>query len=197
LWTSTDVVVEVDGHLIELSPIPQAAMGDDTATIGPAGLDEVADLIGASATQPLAHEMWREAWNLRHASPRSGLVVGVAGAEVGLKQLIALLAPAAETLVQHLPSPPLATLIRQVLPNLPIRSGLDPSNACPQHLRKQLVAAVEARNLVGHRGAMPHLDLRSTLLDIRDFLYLLDWHAGHAWAEALLSQRTKDALWSG
>jgi hypothetical protein len=192
LWTSTAIVIEVDGHPIELTPIPQAAMGDDRVKLGADGLCHVADLVGLSAAQPLAHEMWREAWNLRHASPRSGLVVGIAAAEVGLKQLIALLAPSAASLVEHLPSPPLDTLIRRVLPSLPTRSALDPANLCPQHLRKRLIEAVEARNLVVHQGAMPQLDLRSTLLDIRDFLYLLDWHAGHAWAEALLSQRTRD-----
>src|SRR5438270_6793182 len=29
LWTSTDVVIEVDGEAIELSPMPAMAMGDD------------------------------------------------------------------------------------------------------------------------------------------------------------------------
>jgi len=120
--------------------------------------------------------------------------MGVAAAEVGIKQLIALLAPSAKTLVEHIPSPPLDTLIRTVLPSLPIRSGLAEGNICPQHLHKRLIAAVEARNVVVHRGEGPRFDLRAALLDIRDFLYLLDHHAGHSWAETLLSERTRDAL---
>jgi hypothetical protein len=194
LWTSTEVIVETQGDLMELMPMPEVHMGDDMARIGPDGLRQVAELIAASATQPLAHEMWREAWNLRLTSPRSSLVVGVAAAEVGFKHLVALLVPPAASLVEYIPSPPLEKMIRKVLPNLPLRSGIAPDRACPQHLRKQLLAAVEARNLVVHSGTMPSVDLRSTLLDTRDLLYLLDLHAGHAWAEDLLSKQTRDAL---
>jgi hypothetical protein len=194
LWNSTNVVIEIDGRVIELAPIPQAAMGDDKAVVGPYGLRDVAHLVGASAAQPLAHEMWREAWNLYLASPRSGLVMGVAAAEVGVKQLITLLAPDTAKLLEHVQSPTLDILIRKVLPSLLTRSGTDAGKICPQHLRKRLLTAVEERNRVVHRGAIPTVELRSTLLDIRDFLYLLDWNAGHAWAEALLSHPTRSAL---
>jgi hypothetical protein len=194
LWSSTEVVLEVHGEVVELIPMPSMVMGDEMARIVPDGLRHVAELVGKSATQSLAHEMWREAWNLRHSSQRSSLVVGVAAAEVGFKQLVAQLVPGAAALVENIPSPPLDTMIRKVLPDLPIRSGLDPEHACPQHLRKRLIEAVEARNRVVHRGTMPRLDLRSTLLDTREFLYLLDCHAGHLWAEALLSQRTREGL---
>ncbi|MDP9050689.1 MAG: hypothetical protein M3O31_08200 [Acidobacteriota bacterium] len=33
-----------------------------------------------------------------------------------------------------------------------------------------------------------------TLMDIREFLYLLDWRAGHAWVETLLSDDTGVAV---
>lgn len=194
LWTSTQVIVETHGEVIELEPMPEMMMGDDMAHIGGDELGQIAELVVAGATQPLAHEMWREAWNLRHSSPRSSLVVGVAAAEVGFKQLVALLVPEAASLVEHIPSPPLDTMIRKVLPDLPLRSGFPAESPCPQHLRKALIAAVEGRNLVVHRGTMPQLFLRGSLLDIRDFLYLLDYHAGHGWAEELLSQQTRDTI---
>lgn len=191
VFASTHITVELhDGNVVELTPMPSAVMGDDTGAIGPDGLRLVAELVGASVQQPLAHELWRESWNLRHASPRSSLVVGVAAAEVGFKQLVALLVPDAKTLVEHVLSPPLDIMIRRVLPGLPIRSGLEPEKRCPQHLRKRVAEAVEVRNLVVHRGTAPQIDLRSTLLDIRDFLYLLDYHAGYGWALELLSKRT-------
>jgi len=121
--------------------------------------------------------------------------VGVAAAEVGIKQLIALLVPDAEVLVEHLPSPPLTTLIfSPVLPALPVKSGVQADRRCPQQITKRIARAVEARNLVVHRGATPAIDLRSTLLDIRDFLYLLDYHAGNSWALELVSDRTKASL---
>jgi hypothetical protein len=195
VFSSTRLDVDLgDGAVLELTPMASAVMGDDIARIGPDGLREVAELVGASVEQPLAHELWRESWNLRYASPRSSLVVGVAAAEVGIKQLIAVLVPGAEALVEHLPSPPLPTLIHRVLPSLPVKSGVESNRRCPRDIAKQIARAIEVRNLVIHRGAPVDIDLRSTLLDIRDFLYLLDHHGGHRWAVELLADRTRAAI---
>jgi hypothetical protein len=95
---------------------------------------------------------------------------------------------------QHIPSPPLATLVRKVLPDLPVRSGIPPDKLCPKHIRKAIIEAVEARNQAVHRGAMPQIHVWRTLMDTREFLYLLDWHAGHAWAESMLSDESREAM---
>lgn len=118
VFSSTQLDVDLhDGAALTLTPLLRSAVaGDDMARIGADGLRAAAELISSAVEQPLAHELWRESWNLRHASPRSSLVVGVAAAEVGIKQLIALLVPGAESLVEHLPSPSVTTLIRRVLP---------------------------------------------------------------------------------
>lgn len=194
LWTSTKMFLELDGHAVELAPMPKAVFGDDRATIDPGGLQQVATMVGEQVRQPLAHEMWREAWNLQYRSPRSSLVIGVAAAEVGFKHLVALLVPHAESLVEHIPSPPLDAMIRKVLPDLPVRSGLAPDRLCPQHIRKALIEAVEGRNQVVHRGVPPTVHLWQTLMTTREFLYLLDWHGGQAWAESLLSDTTRAAI---
>lgn len=183
-----------DGRPLDLYLVPQSAMGDDRATIDQDGLSGAAELVTSLQREPVAHELWREAWNLRHPSPRSSLVIGVAAAEVGLKQLIATLVPHASSLVENIPSPPLDTMIRKVLPDLPIRADVEPAQRAPRHLRMTLVAAVEDRNRVVHLGAMPRADLRETLLAIREFLYILDMYSGHPWAEALLTQKTRSAL---
>lgn len=194
LWASTEVQLRIDGRTVEFIPVAQALLGHGTANIPPGHLGQVASLLGASFTQPLCHELWREAWNLQYSRPRSSLVLGVAAAEVGLKQLVAALVPHAESLVEHVPSPPLDVMIRKIMPDLPIRSGIDPSRLCPTSLRKQLVAAVEARNMVVHRGATPTVNLWTALHSVREFLYLLDLHAGHDWAESHLSEGTRAAL---
>lgn len=183
-----------NGRPLDLSLVPQSAMGDDSAAIEQGGLSAVADLVTSSQREPVAHELWREAWNLRHSNPRSSLVIGVAAAEVGLKQLIATLVPTAKSLVESLPSPPLDTIIRKVLPDLPIRADVEPSRRGPRHLRTAIIAAVEDRNRIVHLGAMPRGDLRDALLAIREFLYVLDMYSGHAWAEALLTEQTRSAL---
>lgn len=194
LWTNTELQLRIDGRIVEFIPVGRALLGHGTANIPPGHLGEVASLLDASFTQPLCHELWREAWNLQYSRPRSSLVLGVAAAEVGLKQLIAQLAPHAESLVEHMASPPLDVMIRKVMPDLPMKSGIDPSHRCPTSLRKHLVAAVEARNKVVHRGATPTLNLWRALHSIREFLYLLDLHAGHDWAESHLSDSTRAAI---
>lgn len=184
-----------DGRPLHLEPILRAAaMGDDRADIEQGGLAEVAELVTSSQREPVAHELWREAWNLRHSSPRSSLVIGVAAAEVGLKQLIATLVPGAKSLVENIPSPSLDAMMRKVLPDLPIQADVEPSRRAPRHLRAAITSAVEDRNRVVHLGVMPRSDLRATLLAIREFLYLLDTYSGHPWAEALLSETTRSAL---
>lgn len=191
---STITLETDDRQLIEIQPILQAAMGDDMARIPPEGLGEVADMLHAGAREPLAHQLLREAWNLRHGNPRAALVVGVAAAEVGMKRLIAELVPEARWLVEEVPSPPLVHMARHYLKELPIRVEVASSERTPKHLRTILHAAVEARNTVVHRGAAPELPLRDTLAGIREFLYLLDFYAGEAWAADRLSPRTRAAL---
>ena len=195
VFKSTKVTAQLaNGRPLNLYMVPRAAMGDDRASIGQGGLAAVAELVTSSEREPVAHELWREAWNLRHPNPRSSLVIGVAAAEVGLKQLIAALVPRAKSLVENIPSPPLDTMIRKVLPDLPVRAEVEPNRRVPRHLRSAIAAAVEDRNRVVHLGATPRSDLRETLLAIREFLYMLDMYSGHLWAESLLTEKTRSAL---
>jgi hypothetical protein len=194
-FARTEIVVQLpDGDSVCIEPMPTTVMGDDIGKIDAHGLRPVVTLVQESIQQPVAHELWREAWNLRNSSPRSSLVIGVAAAEVGIKQLAGFLVPGANAIIGNLPSPPIDTLIRAVLPELPVLSGTPHNRRCPQLLRKTLITAVEARNRVVHRGMPPQLDLRRSLLFIREFLYLLDYHAGCEWAEGFLSVETRKYL---
>lgn len=195
VFKDTNVTAQLaNGRPLDLYLVPQSAMGDDSAAIEQGGLSAIADLVTSSQREPVPHELWREAWNLRHSNPRSSLVIGVAAAEVGLKQLIATLVPNAKSLVENIPSPPLDTMIRKVLPDLPIRADVEPSRRAPRHLRTAIIAAVEDRNRIVHLGAMPRGDLRGALLAIRELLYMFDMYSGHPWAADLLTEQTRSAL---
>jgi len=191
---STVTLEADDGRIVELLQIPQAAMGDDASTLGAGQLADVPALLSVERREPLAHQLLREAWNLRHGNPRASLVIGVAAAEVGMKQLIAALVPDARWLVEELPSPPLSTMVKDYLKELPIRADVPPARRSPKHLRRLLHDAVEARNQVVHRGTTPAVSLRETLTGIREFLYLLDFYCGHSWAIERLSVETRAAL---
>lgn len=195
LFSSTSVRVESpDGHFFDPYPMPTVSMGDDRAPLGESELAEVTGMATSNVREPLAHQLLREAWNLRLTNPRSSLVIGVSAAEVGMKYLIAALVPQVQGLVEELPSPPLDKMMAHVLPDLPIKADVDPKRRSPKHLRVKMKAAVEARNRVVHRGATPDVFLRDTLGSIREFLYLLDYYNGHVWALTKLSNETIAAL---
>jgi hypothetical protein len=195
VFRDTRVLLNIDrGHVLELQPIAQAAMGDDRAAIDRGSLSEVASMLASDMHEPLAHQLWREAWNLRLTNPRSALVIGIAAAEVGLKQLIGTLVPLARWLVQELPSPPLVNMMKNYLPDLPIKADVERDRRSPKHLRAMLDTAVQARNDVIHRGDAPDIDLRATLAGVREFLYLLDLYEGRTWAVTKLSDETILAL---
>lgn len=112
-------------------------------------------MVGEQVRQQLAQQMWRQAWNLQYR-PRSSLVIGLAAAKVGFKHLVALLVPHAESLVERLLSPPLDVMIRKVLPDLPVRSGVAPDRLCPKHTRRALHRCSGASEPGGTPGCAAH-----------------------------------------
>ena len=142
----------------------------------------------------MAHQLLREAWNLRHQNPRGSLIIGVAAAEVGTKALIVDLVPVVRAFVDDLPAPPLVKLVKHSLRELPIRADVAPDLRCPKSLLRILDAAVQDRNAVVHRGVLPSLPLYKTLQSIREYLYLLDFYSGEQWAAAHLTEETRVAL---
>lgn len=67
--------------------------------------DLLTELLSSNAEEPLAHELLREAADLRHIAPRSALLIGVSALEVGFKALVADLVPNAGWLVEEAPTP--------------------------------------------------------------------------------------------
>jgi hypothetical protein len=179
---------------IELEPIASFGFGDDRAAIPSGGVAELLAMASADEHEPLAHQLLREAWNLRHTNPRASLVIGVASAEVGLKQVIAQLVPDARWLIEEIAAPPLSRMVKEYLPRLPIRAPVESSRRSPKQLRRTLHVAVEERNAVVHRGAKPEVSLRETLAAVREFLYLLDFYRGKQWAACHLSNETRSEL---
>jgi hypothetical protein len=57
--------------------------------ISPEIRDDVQTLLDTDVEEPLAHRLWREAWQLRSANPHSALLIGTIALEVGVKNYIA------------------------------------------------------------------------------------------------------------
>lgn len=148
--------------------------------------------------EPLGHELFREAMELREGSPRSALLTLVTAAEVGVKQCVASLAPTTTWLVEHSPSPPIVALIKEYLPILIPDCTFHDHLVCPppKALLGELEAAVKARNELAHAGAAAPgpQSLSRKFQAIRDLLWLLDYYAGHEWAMEHVSSGTRDAF---
>lgn len=162
-----------------------------------AQLQDIKNLIRRGDQEPLAHELFLEAWELRNTNPRSSLVVGIAAAEVGIKQCISKLAPDAKWLADNSPSPPIMSILKNYLPMLPaklrIRDRILPP---PKSIRTALSKGVELRNKTTHVGqdAPPGKDLEELLLAIRDLLYLLDFYCGFKWSEENIRRETIEEM---
>lgn len=142
-------------------------------------------LVEGSTTEPLGHELYREAWQQKTENPRSALVIGLAAAEVGFKQCVSTLTPTSQWLMENVPSPPLVSMVKNYLPLLPTKlkiygKVLPP----PSKLTKAIQKGVETRNKTIHVGnpAPAPEELESLLLAIRDLLYILDYYCGAEWA---------------
>ena len=83
--------------------------------------EEIVRMVESGDQEPVAHQLLREAWELRSSNPRSALAIGIAAAEIGVKDLIASLVPNAQWLVMEMPSPPVVKILREYLPMLPVR----------------------------------------------------------------------------
>jgi hypothetical protein len=87
-----------------------------------AQIQEVVRRVEAGAEEPLARQVFREAWEQIGVNPRSALVIGVSAAEVALRRLIGTLIPEATWLVEEIQTPPVGKILRKFLPTLPVRA---------------------------------------------------------------------------
>jgi len=180
-------------HTIELrivSSVAHSKWNDDIARNAEA-------VVRAGHNEPVGHELHHEAAEQAASNPRSALVIGIAAAEIGLKECISRLVPQARWLVEHAPSPPLVQMLVDFVPTLPAKATiggkvLPPPSKIVETLKK----GVAKRNQIVH-GRATTLDgdtLREVLWAVRDVLYLLDIYSGFVWAEKNISYETVKAL---
>ena len=157
---------------------------------------EVVKLVSAGIEEPLGHQLFREAWNLRETNPRSSLVIGVAAAEIGLKRLIGNLAPTTQWLADEVQTPSFPKMLRKYLPTLPVRARFKGKSICPLgELVRVLERAVEYRNKLVHAGKAPPrlLELEQILKAVNDVLWICDVYEGEVWAGNHVSAGNPDA----
>lgn len=138
-------------------------------------------LLASDIAEPTSEELLREAWAAGGANPRSGLLLAVAAAEVGFKELVIDLVPDVRWFTLNVQAPPLVKLLSNSLPELPVRQG--DATPPPRELRRIMQKAVEARNELAHQGAFDRLDvdLDVILEAVRSLLRQFAYYRGFTW----------------
>jgi hypothetical protein len=159
--------------------------------------EEIVRLVELGNQEPVAHQLFREAWELRRPNPRSAIVIGMAAAEIGVKDLIASLVPNSHWLVKEMPSPSIVKILREYLPTLPVRARFtDKTLKPPPELITLIRKGIEFRNGLVHAGAaLPDwLELERILRAVNDVLWICELYAGNVWAGSYVSGDTA-SLW--
>jgi hypothetical protein len=163
--------------------------------------EEIADLeaMATSGTrEPVAHPLLREAQRAEaQREYASALVMAIAALEIGVKQLIGTLVPAAEWLTLHAPSPPVFEILRDYLPTVPAHESVSGNVAAlPAEILEDVRNGVNRRNESVHRGQGElRQDFVSRVLGaVEDVLWMCDYFTGHKWALQNLSDRMRAAL---
>jgi hypothetical protein len=146
---------------------------------------DVQVLLDEGENEPLAHALWREGWEQRHANRRSALLLGISAVEVGVKQFISSRVPDADWMLEEAPTPPITRMLAEYLPKLPAQDQW-PIRIPPPELLKTIKKGVDLRNKVAHTGRSTYSyeTLEEVLLAVRDVLWLLDSNTGRSWADS-------------
>lgn len=157
-------------------------------------------LLDAGATEPLAHELLREARLLADTgSLRSALLMAATAVETGVKEHIGRLRPHTSWLLQNIPSPPVHKILRDYVREMHVSSSLIRDWNVLKPLWNGCDKLAQARNATTHTGAgIPDAAVDQYLELASDVLYVLDALAGQEWAQRRVSSKVRTALgWPG
>ena len=159
-------------------------------------LDRVQSIVADGNSEPLYHDLFREAWEQCFDKPRSALVIGMAACEIAVKRCISVLVPEAEWLATNLPTPPLPQILMQYFPQLPARCTFNGIvKPPPKHAMDDLKDGATIRNSLVHAGANPPAQkVESILRSVRDVLWMVDYYCGAVWALEYIRPETSSAL---
>ncbi len=149
-------------------------------------------LINSSHSQPLGHQLLREAQFLQDTNPRISIVVAISALEIAVKECIAKLNPSSKWLVENLPSPGIRKLINEYIPKLLPKTDIGKAFPLPKSLDDTIRKGVYIRNQVVHLGqqAPKRESIDKILSAVQDVIWLLDVCSGHDWALEYVTKNT-------
>jgi hypothetical protein len=153
--------------------------------------------VEAEESEPLGHELLREAYAMCNMHPRSAFLLAMTSAETGIKQAIVALQPDTKWLVENAPSPDIVKLLRDYFPQIPPIKSLNGRILFPKKtILEPLKKCVQMRNILAHNGRFDRTakETEEILDNIHDLLWLLDFYCGHDWALQYLDSECSNGL---
>jgi hypothetical protein len=156
---------------------------------------EFFELWHSGASEPLAHELLREARSLVLNSPRSALLTLASALETGVKSHIARQVPKTAWLLEKLSAPPIDRLLREYIPQLHDSEKIEFWTKLSS-LFKTAEKMAKDRNALTHSGKMlvKYDKLKKYFGMVSDILYILDFLDGHTWAMGNVQTETRKLL---
>jgi len=189
----------LDGSTWHALPANTGTGSDAGPQIDPAAsvAAEIQAMLDTGQDEPIAHQVFREAWDNRFSNRRAALVIAVAALEVGIKAFISKLMPSAQWLIADFPSPLIRRLLAEYLPSLKTPATIEgKALALPKSVLDLIDKAVATRNRVAHASGedVGHDSLEEMLIAIKDVLWMLDFYGGATWAISHVSPLTRTGL---
>lgn len=160
-------------------------------------LESVTKIVQSGESEPLAHELLREAYSIKSLHPRSALLISVSAAEAAIKRCIVLLEPENKWLIENTASPDIITLYRSYIHETLLKtSKLSSLNLPTDTILKPLKSIVQMRNKLAHGG---ECNIKvDTLGDkfrvISNLLWVIDLYTGNEWASRHIDDDVKNEM---
>lgn len=157
----------------------------------------VTDIVQSGNSEPLGHELLREAYSIRTSFPRSALLIAVSAAETGIKQCITSLQPETKWLIENSASPNILKLFREYIPTLSLKVDSDFDLVIPtESILKPLQKSIQMRNIISHGGQckVKVEQLKIAFDTIKNLLWVIDFFMGNKWAIRHLDDHVKKEM---
>lgn len=143
----------------------------------------VQKLLSSGSTPPAAHELLREAQELANTSPRSSLVIGIAAAEIAVRQCIANLIPKAEWLAFEYQGVTVDAALKNFIPSISQVQSVAVVEELDS-IRRVVNKAIRKRNRLVHRTALTITpdEVKKYLDSFGTLVRLLDGISSYPWA---------------
>jgi len=163
----------------------------------PEFLESVTRIVQSGESEPLAHELLREAYSIKFLYPRSALLISVSAAEAAIKRCITFLNPETKWLIENAASPDIITLYRDyihatLLKTDELRSLNIPRETILVPLRK----IIHMRNILAHGGmcSIKEDELGEKFRVISNLLWIIDLYMGNEWASRHIDDEVKNEM---